>query len=72
MGIQRRDRNDRVTAGAPPRLKVARGENGELKIAPDQAPEGVHPETIAAEKPEVGDDPRPAMWRDVGGPWGAA
>ena len=70
MGVHRRDKTDRLTAGAPPRVRVTLGKDGEIAIASDQDPAGVHPETIAEERPSQGDDPRPAMWRDVGGPYG--
>ena len=68
MAEHRRDKTERLAPGAPPRLKVRVGKDG-VQITPDQAPEGVHPETVAEERPALGDDPRPAMWRDVGGPY---
>ena len=69
MGVHRRDKTDRVTAGAPPKLTVKRGPDGSLELRPDHAPEGVHPETIAEERPSQADDPRPAHFRNTGGPW---
>ena len=69
MAEHRRDKTQRLTAGAPPKVKIKLGEDG-VTIAPDQAPGGVHPETIAEERPSEQPDPRPAMWRDVGGPYG--
>ena len=69
MGVERRDKNDRITAGAPPKIKVRRGEDGELDLSPEGRPEGVHPETIAEERPTQPDDPRPAYWQNAGGPW---
>ncbi len=69
MAVHRRDKNQRLPAGAPPRIRVSRGEDGALELSPDTAPEGVHPETIAEERPPQQDDPRPALWRDVGGPY---
>jgi hypothetical protein len=69
MGVHRRDKTDRLAAGAPPRVRVRLGDDGAVEIAPDQAPEDVHPETVAEERPPQGDDPRPAIWRDVGGPY---
>jgi hypothetical protein len=69
MGEHRRDKIERITAGAPPRIKVARQADGSLVLSPEGGVEGVHPETVAAEKPPHGEDPRPVMWRDVGGPY---
>ena len=69
MGVHRRDRNERLAAGAPPRIKVARDAEGKLELSPENKAEGVHPETVAEERPPQGDDPRPAFWRNVGGPW---
>lgn len=67
MGVHRRDKTDRLTAVAPPRVKVTLGRDGEIDITSDQDPSGVHPETVAEERPPLGDDPRPAMWSDIGG-----
>jgi hypothetical protein len=69
MGVHRRDKTARVTSDGPPRVRVQRGEDGKLRMSPDGHVDGVHPETIAEEKPPQGDDPRPAFWRDVGGPY---
>jgi hypothetical protein len=69
MAEHRRDKTARVTSGAPPRIRVARREDGSLDLSPMQPAEGVRPETVAAERPPRDDDPRPAMWRDVGGPY---
>jgi hypothetical protein len=71
MGVHRRDTTARVIPGAPPKIRVTRREDGSLDLAPEQGPDGVHPETVAAERPPQADDPRPAMWRDVGGPYSA-
>ena len=70
MGVHRRDRNERVTDGAPPRIRITRGKDGALELTPDGAAEDAHPETVAEERPPQADDPRPNVWRDVGGPYG--
>ena len=70
MAEHRRDKTERLAAGAPPRVRIRLGEGG-VEITPDQAPEGVHPETIAEERPPEGDDSRPTTLRDVFGPYGA-
>lgn len=64
-----RDKTERPTAGAPPKIRVARRKDGSLDLTPAQEPEGVHPETVAAERPPEPEDPRPGPWRDVGGPY---
>jgi hypothetical protein len=69
MAEHRRDKTQRLTAGAPPKVRIRVGKDG-VEITPDQAPDGVHPETIAEERPPQGDDVRPAFWRNVGGPYG--
>lgn len=69
MAQHRRDKTERLAAGAPPKVKIKLGDAG-VEITPGQAPDGVHPETIAEERPTEQPDPRPAMWRDVGGPYG--
>jgi hypothetical protein len=70
MAEHRRDKTDRLAAGAPPRVKITLGKEGAVEIAPDQKPDEVHPETIAEERPPQADDPRPAYWQNVGGPYG--
>ena len=68
MAEHRRDKTERLTAGAPPKVRVRIGKDG-VEITPDQKPEGVHPETIAEERPSEQSDPRPAYWQNIGGPW---
>ena len=68
MAEHRRDKTERLAAGAPPKVHIRVGVDG-VKITPDQAPAGVHPETIAEERPEQPEDVRPAHWRNVGGPY---
>ena len=68
MGVHRRDKTERLAAGAPPRIRIARGEDGSLELTPDTEPEGVHPETIAEERPPQQDDPRSSLDRNLGGP----
>ena len=68
MAEHRRDKTVRLAAGAPPKVRVRMGKDG-VEITPDQKPEGVHPETIAEERPEQPGDVRPAHWRNVGGPY---
>jgi hypothetical protein len=70
MGVHRRDKSERLTADGPPKIRVKRGEDGALEMTPDQEVDGVRPETVAAERPPQADDPRPNVWRDVGGPYG--
>jgi hypothetical protein len=67
MSIRRSDSTDRVTDMPKPKLRVGRGKDGELELTPDQKAEDVHPETIAAEKPDVADDPRTPFEKNVGG-----
>jgi len=72
MGLQRRaDRGDQVQpSGAPPRLKVRRGQDGQVEVeGPDREP--THPETIAEERPPEPSDPRSGHDRRIGGPFGA-
>ena len=69
MGVHRRDKTERLAAGAPPRVKVGRTEDGKLTLAPEIGPEGVHPETVAEERPPQPDDPRTSFDRNVGGPY---
>jgi hypothetical protein len=69
MAQHRRDTSGRVTAGAPPKIRVTRRDDGSLELTPEQGAKNLHPETVAAERPPHDDDPRPAMWRDVGGPY---
>jgi hypothetical protein len=40
-----------------------------IKIALKPPEDKLTSETHAAEKPDQADDPRPAYWRNVGGPW---
>ena len=70
MSIRRSDSTDRVTDMPKPKIKVGRGKDGELELSPDGKQEATHPETVAAEKPEVSDDPRSAIDRNIG-PYGA-
>lgn len=51
-------------------------DDGEWSVVKVQLPEGLRRDPMKATveaKPEPpdADDPRPAMWRDVGGPWTA-
>lgn len=69
MAEHRRDKTERLTAGAPPRIKVARAGDGKLKLAPDAKPDGVHPETVAEERPPQPEDPRSVFDKNVGGPY---
>lgn len=49
--------------GEPPKLKVRRGADGKLKVGDDQPPAT---DTVeAAERPPIGEDPRPAIFRNI-------
>ena len=67
MGLQRRDSRGQTVqpGGAPPRLKVERDAEGNLKVVPP--PQGEHPETIAEERPPQAPDPRPPVNPDHAG-----
>jgi hypothetical protein len=69
MGVHRRDKSERLTADGPPKIRVKRGEDGELDLSPDGKADGVHPETVAEERPAQADDPRTSFDRNVGGPY---
>ena len=69
MSIRRSDSTDRITDMPKPKLKVGRGKDGELELTPDGKPEGAHPETIAAEKPDVAEPPQHGPFRDIAGPY---
>jgi hypothetical protein len=66
MGLQRSgdDRGDVVQPGGePPKLKVTRGPDGKLKVGGDRP--DTHETVEAAERPPIGEDPRPAIFRNI-------
>jgi hypothetical protein len=65
-----RESDDRATHSWLPR-ELAPGQWAVVRVGlPTQRPLGSL--TEAKPRPAPADDPRPALWRDVGGPYGAA
>jgi hypothetical protein len=63
-----RESDDRATHSWLPR-EIAPGEWAVMRVGmPTQRPLGSL--TEAKPRPAQADDPRPALWRDVGGPYG--
>jgi hypothetical protein len=63
-----REHDDRATHSWLPR-EITPGEWAIVRVGvPTQRPLGSMQE--AKPRPAQGDDPRPALWRDVGGPYG--
>jgi hypothetical protein len=63
-----RESDDRATRSWLPR-EIAPGEWGVVRVGlPTQRPLGSL--TEAKPRPAQAEDPRPALWRDVGGPYG--
>jgi hypothetical protein len=63
-----REHDDRATHSWLPR-EIAPGEWAIVRVGmPSQQPLGSI--TEAKPRPPMADDPRPALWRDVGGPYG--
>lgn len=61
MGIHKRH----IPGELAGKLKVERGADGRLKVS-DGKDRGLHPETIAEEKPPMPPDPRPPVPPTVG------